>query len=151
MSHSWHKLHFYKLDAILVTKCIFQKNVVLNWYSLTKRNWKDLDVFWHKKLTLNVQISWFLTPLCHLSVTDIKKPFCNIWFFCKKKLVSTVWVSTSLSKSGYSQMTRMTPENSQMTLGWLNDKNDLTHKLLTHIIHITTRKVLKSPTLDPTS
>ena len=23
--------------------------------------------------------------LCHLSVTDIKKRFCNIWFFCKKE------------------------------------------------------------------
>ena len=23
--------------------------------------------------------------LCHLSVTDIKKRFCNVWFFCKNK------------------------------------------------------------------
>ena len=23
--------------------------------------------------------------LCHLSITDIKKRFCNIWFFCKNK------------------------------------------------------------------
>ena len=24
--------------------------------------------------------------LCHLSVTDIKKPFCNVWFFCKNEV-----------------------------------------------------------------
>jgi hypothetical protein len=23
--------------------------------------------------------------LCHLSVTDIKKTFCNVWFFCKNE------------------------------------------------------------------
>ena len=31
---------------------------------------------------------WFLQAteaLCHLSVTDIKKPFCNVWFFCKNE------------------------------------------------------------------
>ena len=31
---------------------------------------------------------WFLQAtetLCHLSFTDIKKRFCNIWFFCKNE------------------------------------------------------------------
>ena len=23
--------------------------------------------------------------LCHLSITDIKKPFCNVWLFCKNE------------------------------------------------------------------
>ena len=36
-------------------------------------------------------------PLCHLSITDNFA----IFFFVKMKLVSTVWVSTSLSKFGY--------------------------------------------------
>ena len=44
-----------------------------------------LERFWDRKLTMNVQISWFLTPLCHLSVTDIKKTFFNIWFLCKSE------------------------------------------------------------------
>ena len=39
------------------------------------------------------------TPLCHLSVTDIKKNFLqHLIFFVKMKLVSTVCVSKSLSK-----------------------------------------------------
>ena len=41
---------------------------------------------------------------CAISLLQIsKKTFRNIWFFVKIKLVSTVWVSTSLSKSGYCQ------------------------------------------------
>ena len=76
-----------------LSKNIFYKNIVQNWYSSMKKI-KRFEIFWHRKLTLNVQISWFLMPLCHLSITDIRKTFCNIWFFVKMKLVS-------LSKSGY--------------------------------------------------
>ena len=35
--------------------------------------YKDSDVFWHRKWTLNVQVSWFVTPLCYLRITDIDK------------------------------------------------------------------------------
>ena len=82
---------FLQLDVILGTKVVqfwsyqkmyFTKNVVINWYFSMKFIFqKDSNVFWHRKLTLNVQISWFSTPMCHLSVTNIKKPFCNVWFF----------------------------------------------------------------------
>ena len=41
---------------------------------------------------------------CAISALKIsKKHFATFDFFVKMKLVSTVWVSTSLSKSGYSQ------------------------------------------------
>ena len=32
-------------------------------------------------MPLNAQIAWFLKPLLHLSVKDIKKTFCNTFFF----------------------------------------------------------------------
>ena len=79
----------------------FRKNVALNWYFSMKYFLERFGRFWHRKLTLNVQIPWFLTPLCHLSVTDIKIHFATFDFFVTMKLVSTVWVSTSLNKSGY--------------------------------------------------
>ena len=41
--------------------------------------------FWHRKLTSNIPTSWFLTTLCHLSVTDKKNTFCNVWFFSKNE------------------------------------------------------------------
>ena len=36
--------------------------------------------------------------LCHLSVTDIKKTFCNIWFFCKNEACAncTGWNATTV-------------------------------------------------------
>ena len=36
--------------------------------------------------------------LCHLSVTDIKKPFWNVWFFCKNKACAncTDWKATAV-------------------------------------------------------
>ena len=36
--------------------------------------------------------------LCHLSVTDIKKTFCNIWFFCKNEACAncTDWKATTV-------------------------------------------------------
>jgi hypothetical protein len=49
---------------------------------------------------------WFLQAtetLCHLSVTDIKKRFCNIWFFCineacvncgKENATTLTWLKT---------------------------------------------------------
>ena len=53
---------------------------------------------------------WFLQgteTLCHLSVTGIKKWFCNVWFFCineacvncgKEKATTLTWLLTALSK-----------------------------------------------------
>ena len=46
-----------------------------------------------------LQKLWFSQAtegLCHLSVTDIKKPFCNIWFFCKNEACAncTDWKAT---------------------------------------------------------
>jgi hypothetical protein len=87
---------YQKLVVILIklffrlklSKMYFTKNVVLNWYSSMKIFIRKIrDVFWHRKLTLNVQISWFLTTLCHLSITDNKKNFtmfeklslCQLW------------------------------------------------------------------------
>ena len=47
-----------------------------------------------------------LLRLCAISVLQIsKKHFATFDFFVKTKLVLTVWVSTSLSKFGYSQLT----------------------------------------------
>ena len=46
-------------------KCQKQKNMPLKWYSsMKKKNWKDSDNFWHRKLTLKVRnrhflITWF--------------------------------------------------------------------------------------------
>ena len=55
--------------------------------NLSKKDYKDHNFKIEQLLSLN-----------HFAT------FCNIWFFfVKMKLVSTVWVSTSLSKSGYSQ------------------------------------------------
>ena len=36
--------------------------------------------------------------LCHLSVTDIKKTFCNVWFFCKNEACAncTGWNATTV-------------------------------------------------------
>ena len=36
--------------------------------------------------------------LCHLCVTDIKKTFCNIWFFCKNEACAncTDWKATTV-------------------------------------------------------
>ena len=44
---------------------------------------------------------WFLQAteaLCHLCVTDIKKTFCNIWFFCKNQACAncTGWNATTV-------------------------------------------------------
>ena len=43
------------------------KNLLLNWYSSMKKNYKNSDYFWHRKLTQNVRILQFLkmfTQLC---------------------------------------------------------------------------------------
>ena len=36
--------------------------------------------------------------LCHLSITDIKKTFCNVWFFCKNEACAncTGWNATTV-------------------------------------------------------
>ena len=36
--------------------------------------------------------------LCHLSVTDIKKTFCNVWFFCKNEACANCkdWKATTV-------------------------------------------------------
>ena len=46
---------------------------------------KYWDNFWQRKLTLNVQISWYLTTLWHFSFTDIKITFSNVWLLCKNE------------------------------------------------------------------
>ena len=62
----------------------FTKNVFLNWYYSMKKCKKIQTIFGIENW-LNVHISWLLTPLLHLSVTDIKKIFGNIWFFWKNE------------------------------------------------------------------
>ena len=50
-----------------------------------------LLIFLVPKLRSVAQNEWKKYPLqatealCHLSVTYIKKPFCNVWFFCKNE------------------------------------------------------------------
>ena len=64
-------LHPQKLGIILVINgfknWFYQKmsittNVHLNWYSTMKKNQKDSDDFWHRKLTLKVKFLHFLIP-----------------------------------------------------------------------------------------
>ena len=62
-----------KLDVILVNKVILKlklsKNVVLNWYEKNKKDW---DIFWYRKLTLNVKFS--------ISQRLIKKEIKLVWY-----------------------------------------------------------------------
>ena len=46
----------------------------LNWYSSMKKNWKDSDDFWHRKLTLKVRNQDFLIATCQTYV-DLPKNF----------------------------------------------------------------------------
>ena len=69
----------------------FWRHSAISSIKMSKKHFVKFDFFlkrllkrFRRFLTLNVQISWFSTPLCHLSITDIKKPFCNIWFFLYK-------------------------------------------------------------------
>ena len=81
-------ISYFKID--IIKKKIEIKKCGPKLIFFNERQWKDLDIFWHRQLTLNVQISWLLTPLCHLSVTDIKKkPILQcLIYFVKMELVS---------------------------------------------------------------
>ena len=53
-----------KIWKLILSKNINNKKVLLNWYSSMKKNEKDSDNFWHRKLTLKVRncpfsIAWF--------------------------------------------------------------------------------------------
>ena len=76
------------------------KNVALNWYSSMEKIRKIQAFFdienwlWMSKF----HDFWYHGAISMLQIS--KKHFAPIDFFVKMKLVSTVWVSTSLSKSG---------------------------------------------------
>ena len=76
-----------------LSKNVFYKKCGLNWYSSMKNFfWKIQTFFMIFEATVPSQrYRYQINILQHLI------------FFIKMKLVSTVWVSTSLSKSGYPQ------------------------------------------------
>ena len=90
-----------KSHSILkLSKMYFTKNVVLNWYSSMKMFFRKIWTFFDVENWL--WMSRFHDFRCNCAISDIKKTFLTYDFFLKKmKLVSSVWVSTSLSKSSY--------------------------------------------------
>ena len=59
------KLENSSLNSSLITwfkKMSITKNLPLNWYSSMKKNEKNSNDFWHRKLTLKVKFWHFLTP-----------------------------------------------------------------------------------------
>ena len=65
---------------------------------------------WHQKLLMKIQISWFLKPLCHFHMTDIKKVLYTVdilWMkmnIVLKLLISTAWKSTTVILFCYCQI-----------------------------------------------
>ena len=57
-THSIGELKNWSFQKMTITK-----NLLLNWYSSMKKNQKDSDDFWHRKLTLKVKFWHFLTNL----------------------------------------------------------------------------------------
>ena len=57
---------------------------------------------WHKKLLMKIQISWFLKPLCHFHMTDIKKVLHTVDICTMDenehctKITYTAWKSTTV-------------------------------------------------------
>ena len=44
------------------------------------------EIFFRKIWTFFDIENWlWMSKLCHLSIIDIKKTFCNVWFFCKNE------------------------------------------------------------------
>ena len=64
-----------------LSKNVFYKKCGPKLISFNAKKLGRFRLFWHRKLTLNVQISWFLTTLCHLCITDIKKKIATFDFF----------------------------------------------------------------------
>ena len=77
----WLKLSD-NVEMILIFIWYFHKKNLRSNNSPQTAHSKCLKTYWLpcKKFILNVQISWFLMPLCHQSVTDIKK-HCNIFLY----------------------------------------------------------------------
>ena len=76
-----------KLDIILPSKVNNQKisitkNVLLNSYSSMKKNQKDLDSFWHRKLTLK---SW------DWNFSDLVPKINLVFSFVEKYVVLFLW------------------------------------------------------------
>ena len=75
---------------------MLSKNVLLNWYSSMKKNEKDSDNFWHRKLTLNVKF-WHFWALFDTSPLIPFSKFNNFlwvcWFLGKNiyNFVPPVW------------------------------------------------------------
>ena len=72
-------------------------------------------IIWHRKSNFNVQILWILTPLCHFIVTDIKKTFVNVIFFCKiiacvkcVNAISLIWLDSGHLEVYYCHSTETT-------------------------------------------
>ena len=77
------KLGLWRFRPLILSNHICQKSNI-------KKNRNTSNGFWDRKLTLEIQISWSLKPLCQLHMKDII--FCNIWYFAK----CAVWNATTL-------------------------------------------------------
>ena len=81
----WKIGHHFRKQSYL--KMSITKNVLLNWYSSMKKNEKDLDDFWHRKLTLKVKFCHFLTLFERLPLLQNLK---FLWLLLTN-FVSPVW------------------------------------------------------------
>ena len=76
-----------KNTPIYIFFCFWFKNKQV-WAEKIGKKWKNsknIQFFYMKNQNNQLLKLWFLQAtetLCHLSVTDIKKRFCNVWFFC---------------------------------------------------------------------
>ena len=72
---------------------ILSKNVLLNLYSSIKTKQKDLDDFWHRKLTLKVKFWYFLTAPHYSNFQNLVISFEYSWFLAKNlsNFVSLPW------------------------------------------------------------
>ena len=68
-------------------------NMLLNWYSSVKKNQKDSDDFWHRKLTLKVKFWYFLTAPHYSNFQNLVISFEYSWFLAKNlsNFVSLPW------------------------------------------------------------
>ena len=76
------------------------KNVLLNWYSSSKRNQKDLDDFWLWKLSLKIRFWHFLTAIFGHLTSLMKKSNAFLWS-AQSYLQSEMFLSNSVDVMKY--------------------------------------------------
>ena len=80
IGHHFRKWNDFKMT---LSKNVNNKKVLLNLHSSMKKNQKDLNEFWHRKLTLKVRICHILKPLCYSNLQNSMISFDCSWCLAK--------------------------------------------------------------------